>query len=343
MSRTLVAFAVAIGLLLAGVGAVAVVSDDSDDPTADPATTTERPTTTTAPEKRRRPRPTTTTTTPPPPPDPSEAFAGFGAWVDVFDFSPRYMEQGEKTPVVTPRAVDVMARHGVRALYIQGTRDDPRTPGLLESPRALAAVVKRAHRHDMTVVGWYLPKRYGKFDVTRLKAMRDFRGGGGFDAIGLDIEWRDDGRPHDVRSRRLVQLSRRLDAMTGTMPLAAIVPAPVAMDIINPAFWPGFPWKELAPHYDAWMPMTYWTFRESSSEWRDAYRYTETSVSLVRQHLDDDDVPVHPIGGIGDLATEGDYLGFMRAVGDSGSIGWSIYDYRTTAPGAWPLLEKPPS
>ena len=43
-------------------------------------------------------------------------------------------------------------------------------------------------------------------------------------------------------------------------PLGAIVPSPVRLrdDL---AYWPGFPWHELALTYDAILPMTYFTFR----------------------------------------------------------------------------------
>lgn len=268
-------------------------------------------------------------------------FRGLGTWVDVFDFSRRYMQEGEASPVVTPERVDEMADRGVRTLYIQASRDDPRTPGLLESPRVLGRFLVRAHARGMQVVAWYLPKKYDRRDLERLRAMREFRvQGQGFDAIGVDIEFRADVPDLAERNRRLVELSRRLREESGSLPLAAVVLPPVVTDIINPRYWPEFPWRELAPVYDAWLPMAYWTTRSAGSEWRDAHRYVTANVTMVRRHLGDLGAPVHPIGGIGDRATRADYRGFVRAARETGSIGASVYDFRTTAPAAWPILQR---
>jgi hypothetical protein len=84
------------------------------------------------------------------------------------------------------------------------------------------------------------------------------------------------------------------------------------------------------------MPMAYWTFREG--EYRDPYTYTVESVKRLRANLDDRRAVVHPVGGIGDLATAKDYEAFTRAVYDTRSVGWSIYDFNTTFSSAWPRL-----
>jgi len=249
------------------------------------------------------------------------------------------MQEGEPTPVVTPASLDTMAAQGVTTLYIQASRDDERTPGILESPDTLAAFLTGAHARGMRVVAWYLPKKYDDGDLARFQAIRDFRAQGqGFDAIGVDIEFRGDVPDTAERNRRLVDMSRRLREQMGDFPVAAIVLPPVVTDIINPAFWPAFPWTEIAPYYDAWMPMSYWTNRKPSSEWRDAHRYTSTNIALTRQHLGNPAAPVHPIGGIGDAATVADYQGFVAASREAGSLGWSVYDFRTTAPDAWAAL-----
>ncbi|HLG01272.1 MAG TPA: hypothetical protein VI916_12425 [Acidimicrobiia bacterium] len=312
----------------AAVSAVARTSTSSTT-----TTSTSTPTTTTTIP------PTTTTLAPVAPVSRADVFTGYGAWIDVFDFSPGYMQEGEPTPVITPDTLDVMAAEGVRTLYIQASRDDPRTPGDIESPETVARFLVKAHSLGMRVVAWYLPKNYDDGDLRRFRAIRDFRAEGqGFDGIGVDIEFR--GNVTDVaeRNRRLVDMTRRLREESGGYPIAAIVLPPVVTDIINLNFWPSFPWQEIKPYYDAWMPMGYWTNRKSSSEWRDAYKYTEANVAMVRAHLGDPAAPVHPIGGIGDAATVADYQGFMQAVRATGSIGWSNYDWRTTAPDALPTL-----
>jgi len=327
----------------APVRAAAAVTTSTASPTTTeaPTSTSTDPTTTTAP-------PTTTAAPPPPPPaNPADArlapFRGLGVWIDVFDFSPAYMQAGEATPVVTPADVDRMATLGVRTIYIQAARDDPRTPGDLESPAVLAQFLTRAHAHGIKVVGWYLPKNYDDGDLRRFRAMRDFRADGqAFDAIGNDIEWRAGVPDVAERNRRLVEMSRRLREESGAVPVAAIVVPPVVKEIVNPAFWPDFPWAALAPYYDVWMPMGYWTNRRADSPWRNAHTYTGTNIDMIRQRLGNPQAPVHAIGGIGDTATIPDYQGFVQAARERGVVGASIYDYRTTAPDAWPVLQGAP-
>ena len=341
MHRALIAVLVALNL----AGATYLVVERGDDnagasettsstSSSTTSTSTSTTTTTTTP-------PTTSSTSPPAPPAPTRdaSFAGYGAWVDAFDFSPAYMQENEPTPVVTPASLDAMAAAGVTTLYIQASRDDPRSPGDLESPEILGQFLTRAHALGMRVVAWYLPKNYDDADLRRFRAIRDFRAGGqGFDAISVDIEFRGNVPDTAERNRRLVDLSRRLREEFGDFPIAAVVLPPVVTDIVNPEFWPSFPWQEIAPYYDAWMPMAYWTNRKAGSEWRDARRYTEANVNMVREHLGNPAAPVHPIGGIGDGATVADYGGFMEAMRATGSIGWSIYDWRTTVPEALAVL-----
>jgi hypothetical protein len=173
--------------------------------------------------------------------------------------------------------------------------------------------------------------------------MRDFRfEGHGFDGIGLDIEWRKDVPDHVERNARLVELSRRLRAAMGGAALSAIPPPPVIMEVVNPRFWPEFPWRELAPLYDVWMPMAYWTFRTQSSGYRDGYRYTAENVHRMRANLGLPNAPVHPIGGTDNRSTDDDYRGFVRASHETRSIGGSIYDFRTTPAQAWEILRRSP-
>ncbi|HEY3240921.1 MAG TPA: hypothetical protein VGL92_15235, partial [Acidimicrobiia bacterium] len=287
----------------------------------EPTTTTESPTTITiAPESTTTtvstvppttaPPPTTTTTatppttappgarapvgplpivappiTPPPVRDLS-AYKGLGTWVDAYDFSPEYQPNGAPAPV-GPGSVDDMARVGVRTLYLQAAKDDVRSPGLLVNPEILGPMLERAHTLGIRVVAWYLPKFYDlDSDMARLLAMRDFRfEGQGFDGVGLDIEWRKDVPDHAQRNARLVELSRRLRAAMGGATLSAIPPPPIVMEDVNPNYWPEFPWRELAPLYDVWMPMAYWTFRTQSSGYRDGYRYTAENVTRMRANL----------------------------------------------------------
>ena len=78
--------------------------------------------------------------------------------------------------------------------------------------------------------------------------------------------------------------------------------------------------------------------REIPLTQRDPYAYTAESVDRLRANLDDKRAVVHPVGGIGDLTTAQDYDAFLRAVYDTKSVGWSIYDYNTTFSSSWPRL-----
>lgn len=322
------------------------------------------PTTVAAPTTTATPAPPPTTTTAPPPavrapvppapvvlppftPPPRRdlsPYRGLGTWADAYDFSPQYQPDGAPAPV-GPGSVDDMAAVGVKTLYLQAAKDDVRSPGLLVNPEILGPMLARAHTLNIKVVAWYLPKFYDlDSDMARLLAMRDFRfEGHGFDGIGLDIEWRKDVPDHVERNVRLVELSRRLRAAMGGAALSAIPPPPVVMEVVNPNYWPGFPWRELAPLYDVWMPMAYWTFRSQASGYRDGYRYTEENVRRMRTNLGLPDAPVHPIGGTDNRSTDEDYRGFVRASHETRSIGGSIYDFRTTPSHVWEILRGSPA
>jgi hypothetical protein len=351
-------------LVVAGIGViVARQSDSSTAPTAvvtmmaprpaDPLViqveTTEAPVTAAAPPATvaAAPAPAAPAEAAAPAPDPEpvsprndggSVYAGLGTWVDVFDWDP---DHTGGNPTVTPASVERMAAVGVRTLYLQAARpEDPSSPGDLVQPGILTQFVERAHANGIAVVGWYLPHLGDVADDMRhLQAMLGFAPGGhGFDSISLDIEWRNSVADHDERSARLVDLSQRLRAAAGGMPVSATVMPPVVTDVINPAFWPNFPWHSIAPLFDVWLPMSYWTNRSDDSPYRDAHRYTADNIRLLREDLGDSGAPVHPIGGIGDRATIEDYQGFVAAANEQGAIGLSMYDFGTTVSEAWPIL-----
>jgi hypothetical protein len=318
---------------------------------AAPTTTAPRPTTTTA----ARPARVTTTTaqsitraptsaaqvvlgpvTAPPPRDIS-VYRGLGTWVDAYDFSPQYQPSGTPPPV-TPESMDDLAAAGVKTLYLQAAKDDIRSPGDLVNPEILGPMLNRAHARGIKVVAWYLPKFYDlDSDMRRFLAMRDFRANGeGFDGIGNDIEWTRDVPNHAERSLRLIELSRRLRAAMGSAAVSAIPLPPVLIETINPKYWPGFPWRELAPLYDVWMPMAYWTNRRGP--WRDAYSYMAANIDRVRAHIGQPAGLIHALGGIGDTTSVVDLQGFRTAALERSVLGGSIYDFRTTQAPHWPEL-----
>lgn len=280
-------------------------------------------------------------------PDPTSApakrtiamYKGLGTWVDAFDFSPEYGYARTK-----PSSVDDMARQGVKTLYIQGAKDrDGGSTGVL-SADLLGEFIDRAKAKNIKVVGWYLPRFVSSArDWAHVDAMIKFRTKNGhkFDSIGIDIESRENG---DVKQRneRLVSLSTRLRKAAGSMSTSAIVVPPVVTDVINPRYWPDFPWAKLKPSYDVWIPMSYYTNRDKQPEWRDAYKYSSENVKLLRKHLGAT-TQVHLAGGIGTTSTTKDYDGLVRAAKDTKSLGASSYDYAVTHGSAWATLRKSPS
>jgi LysM repeat protein len=261
-------------------------------------------------------------------------FAGLGTWVDVYDFSPEF-QVGRRPPAVTPAAVDRMAAAGVRTLFLQAAAATPRVSGLLVDPPLLNAFLTRAHARGLQVVAWYLPPlRSVDTDMQRLAAMRDFRAKGqSFDGIAVDIE--STSLHPAARSTALVQLARRLRSAT-QLPLGAIVMPPVLLEVVNPSFWPGFPWSSLTSSFDAWLPMTYWTLRTPASGYRDAGRYTSESVRRLRARIGPTAL-IHPIGGLG-TTDAASYAAFVRTTRALGVAGRSVYDFASTPASAWSVL-----
>jgi hypothetical protein len=258
-----------------------------------------------------------------------------GTWVTRYRFS---REFAGANPPITPATVDTMADAGVDTVYLQAAVDDPRYPGLL-SPDLLGAFLTRAHGRGLQVVAWYLPHFTDvDADLRRLRAMVDFRASGqAFDAVAVDIE---DLSVADVdtRNARLVDLSTRLAAVAPSVTLGAIVLPPVVTDVLSPTYWPRFPWRQLAPLYQVWLPMAYWSNRTAASGWRDAYRYTSENVTRVRGNLGEPCAAVSVIGGFGADLPASDYAAMARAAADRGAVGVSVFDWTTTPAPSWPPL-----
>lgn len=265
-------------------------------------------------------------------------YQGVGAWVDVYDYVDGYQTTGKPAPIHVD-AIATMAQQGVKTIYLQVAKEDTRSPGDMIDPNLVGQWVTTAHSFGMYVVGWYLPTLTNvDRDLQHLMAMYNFSvGGQTLDGIGVDIESRIVPDVND-RSARLVDLSRRLRAQTGTSVLAAIVVPPVVMDVINANFWPNFPWAGLAPNYDVWMPMNYWTGRTQASGYHDGYRYTVDNIQLIRQHISNPNALVHPIGGIANTATDDEIRGMVRGAREQGAIGWSMYDWNTSRMTSMPIV-----
>lgn len=304
-------------------------------PTTESTTTTLAPTTlppTTAPPT------TTTTTTAPPPPTTFRAAAvkdlspyqGLGTWIDVYDWSTTFNRGTEQVGLAD---IDQMATSGVQTLYVQTSKWDAPTDVL--EPERLLPMIDRAKAKGLRVVAWYLPTFIDpQADMARLMAATRIPG---VDALAVDIE---SLKFPDVaeRNRRLLEISTNLRRVLPDMALGAIPYPPVVTEVINPRLWPDFPWQELAPLYDVWLPMSYQSDRKPESGYRDAYRYTAENIDRMRARLGRPDVPVHTIGGIADRTSPADVAAMLRAAAERKVLGGSLYDWKTTGPQLWPAL-----
>ena len=274
-----------------------------------------------------------------PSPDPARGvtFKGLGVWWDVYDWSPTFTKNRQKFSV---RDVDRLADDGVQTLYIQTASF--RHPDVLLDPGLLRNILNRAHSHGIRVVGWYLPEFNDvAYDLDRLVAIAKL----GFDGLGFDIE--STANP-DVaaRSQNLITEAQFLRGYFPNLPMAAIPVTPVIWEELNRSWWPNFPYRDLAPFFDAWMPMAYWSYRFCSfTHWYDPYRYVYESVVRLRTLTGNPNLPVHPIGGeatptactsgpnagqVPPATSNSDIFWMNAAMHDSASIGGSIYDDATS-------------
>ncbi|HEV2310423.1 MAG TPA: hypothetical protein VGU73_07860 [Acidimicrobiia bacterium] len=256
----------------------------------------------------------------------------------MFEYLPAFIQVAGPPPVV-PATVDDLAKLGVHTLYLQATIDDPRAAGLIADPPRLAQMLRRAHADGLRVVAWYYPQLADPVrDAARLDAILAFRASGEhFDGIALDIESAQVPTIAD-RNQRLVALARHVRAQAATLPVGAIVYPAVLLEVVNPNLWPDFPYQALAPSVDVWLPETYWTLR--SGPYRDAFAYTDQSVTRLRADLHDPHAKVAPIGGEAGSSTPIDIYEYGLAVKKDGAIGRSIYDVTGTATSDWPYLRQ---
>jgi hypothetical protein len=232
-----------------------------------------------------------------------------------------------------------MAVLGIKTLYLQVAMNDTRSPEMIIDDQLVGEFLRRAHKRGVQVVAWYFPTLDdADADVAHMRAMARYRSRGEqFDALALDIEAIQSVPNVEERNDRIVEIAERTRKIVGdSQPIGSIVYPAVQAEVINLSLWPNFPYRRLARSLDVWMPMAYWTFRDGP--YRDAYTYTEESIRRLRTNLRDPDAIVHPIGGIGDLTSARDYDAFLRAVYDTGSVGWSVYDYNTMVSSAWPRM-----
>lgn len=254
---------------------------------------------------------------------------GLGAWVDAYDWT---TELGGATPSVGPEDIDAMAEAGIQTLYIQ-TAHERASAEVLE-PERLDEIIDRAHANDIHVVAWYLPTLVDlDRDLQRLVAASELA----VDGLGVDIESVEVADPAE-RTRRVLELSTRLRAAVGDdRALAAITLSSVHLDVVNPTYWPGYPWARLGETYDAVLPMAYWSIRRG--DLRAGGRYVGENIDRIRAAMGDDVLPIHPIGGIADDATVAHVQEMVAAIQERGAMGGSLYDWNTSTDEQWVALQ----
>ncbi len=267
-------------------------------------------------------------------------YEGLGTWVDAYDYGPAYQTDG-RDPAVAPDDVADMADSGVRTVFIQGTREDPRSPDGFVDEDLLGQFLTEAHDHGVQVVGWYLPTfAHPNADLRHVTDLLDFEvDGQRLDGVAVDIELTEDVPDPVVRNQRLVRLSERVREAAGHDSLGAIVLPPVLTEVVSPHLWPGFPWTELADLYDVWLPMSYWTLRTPTSGYQNGASYHYDSVQRLRADLDAPDAVVHGIGGIGDEVTADDLRAFAATLDRTDAVGGSVYDWATLSEDSRAVLD----
>ena len=294
---------------------------------ADTPTRRKRPSQASTPQRHRRtpaPQPSSTPVLPQSPVDPMlRPFTGLSTWIDIYDV--------DTTPV---QQIQQAAAGGVQLIYVQSARH--KSTADIEDPARLGQIIELAHDRGMLVMTWYVPDFvHAARDLRRSQAAIAFQSPRGDrpDAFGLDVEVEDEP---DVgkRNRALLELSRRLREWAGpTYPMAAVLLPPLQLDL-RPSWWPGFPWAELRPYYQAIIPMSYSSFRGTDK--RTTYQWNVANVEQIRLLCGDPTVPIHIAGGIADNFPQ---VGtFVDAVHDVGALGGGLYDLSTTHPDAWPIL-----
>lgn len=255
-------------------------------------------------------------------------FSGLGTWVDIYD-GPVF--------AAPTRTAARMAARGVKTVWVETSND--RASQDVVRPGPLGALVEALHAQGIRVVAWYLPGHVNTaLDVRRALAMLTFRTATGqaFDGVALDIE---STRLKSVglRSRRAVALATRLRQEAGDTPLAIIPFNPRGLER-RPTTWPRFPWADLAAVSDAFAPMVY----TSGLKGFDAtYGYVTRAIRLLRVDTGNPDVPIHVIGGVANDMGPDELAGFAAAISDDGgTIGYSLYDWRTTSPADWRVLDS---
>ena len=263
----------------------------------------------------------------------TSVYAGLGTWISIY---------GTKAYTQPDTVAAAIAARGVRTVYVETANFSQ--PVDIVRPAQLGPFVDALHTRGLRVVAWYLPGFVKPaVDLRRSLAAVRFTTatGGSFDGFALDVESAAVKRTA-VRNTRLLSVSRQLRAAVGPdYALGAIIPSPRGMEI-KPAYWPSFPYTQLAGIYDVFLPMVYWTYSVHGPD--GAYGYLGRALALLRSGTGDPDVQIHLVGGTSYDSVPTEQRAFAELVTDDGRLtGWSLYDWFGTKPAVWKALAAIPS
>ncbi|HWL65187.1 MAG TPA: hypothetical protein VNP73_04350 [Actinomycetota bacterium] len=250
------------------------------------------------------------------------AYRGLGSWIDIFN------TWVWDHPWAT---VSKMHDRGVETIYLQTATHGSTNP--VVHPKVTKQFLLAAHRHDMRVVGWYVPSfaRPGRDYRRSLFGLRFGAKKHGFDSFALDIEATNVDNIHK-RNVRLLWMAKRLRrAAAPGYPLGAIIPDSHSL------YWPDFPYKRVASIFDVMVPMGYFTFRAEG--YKHVQRYTENNIRTIRKETGRK-TPIHVIGGLADEVGVPAARGFAKAVRKKRVLGASLYDYPITDDKTWDELAE---
>jgi len=254
-------------------------------------------------------------------------YEGVGVWLDVYDWT---LELTGGNYQVRFEDIDHMAKLGIQTIYIQ-TAHRRSASDVIERDRLLP-LIDRAHARGMKVVAWYLPTLEDvNVDLRRLVAATELP----VDGLAVDIESLAVPDPAR-RNLRLIDLSKRLRHAVGDRAIGAITPSAVHLQVVNPSFWPDFPWRQLGSAYDVILPMSYWSVRRP--EWHSGERYVGADIDRIRLSTGRLDMPIHAIGGEAAGASVPDIKGMVHAIQTRKILGGSLYDWNTSQPAQWKAL-----
>jgi hypothetical protein len=187
-----------------------------------------------------------------------------------------------------------------------------------------------AHAHGIRVYGWDFPYfRSWSDDVYRALEAITYTTPDGhrIDGFSADIETESEGT--QISAHHANEYGAALRRLAGPdYPLIATVPRPSHGMVQR-----GFPYAELAPHFDAFAPMVYWMQRDPVAE-----------VVAAMDYLTQFGRPVMPVGQAYDGGLDGGHPGvpsaeaiisFMQAAEARGAPGVSFWSWQHADEQAW--------